>query len=362
MNNRKKILSLQGLRAVAFIGIFTEHAGLTHLGSWGVSCFLVLSGFLMYYNYGLNGGGAITIKTNILLAVKRIKTLYPLHCLTFAIAIIVYWDNQRLDSIRHIIIWIIKVALNLSLLQSLVPKSEFYWSFNAVSWYLSTAVIIYFAFPYIRKGINKNKNNYGIVIKYAIIITFQSIISVLLLIFSDWVNNIPVTISDDLTKYVTYICPLYRICDFYLGCLLGYIFHQHFVWLKNSKSASMLELLSFSVILFLQIIEIKQIGIMGSAAFRYSFLYIFNTSLLVYLVSLNRGIISKYILSSPILVSIGNISAYAFLFHQLIIVILRKVYSENKLLIATVSFLLTMFLSYGWSYFKIIKKNRIQKI
>lgn len=45
-------MSLQGMRALAFIGIFSEHAGLTHLGSWGVSCFLLLSGFLMYYNYG----------------------------------------------------------------------------------------------------------------------------------------------------------------------------------------------------------------------------------------------------------------------------------------------------------------------
>lgn len=29
-------MSLQGMRALAFIGIFSEHAGLTHLGSWGV--------------------------------------------------------------------------------------------------------------------------------------------------------------------------------------------------------------------------------------------------------------------------------------------------------------------------------------
>ena len=40
-----RILSLQGLRALAFIGIFTEHAGLTHLGSWGVSCFLFYLAF-----------------------------------------------------------------------------------------------------------------------------------------------------------------------------------------------------------------------------------------------------------------------------------------------------------------------------
>lgn len=51
---KNKLAALQGIRALAFLGIFSEHAGITHLGSWGVSCFLILSGFLMYYNYGDN--------------------------------------------------------------------------------------------------------------------------------------------------------------------------------------------------------------------------------------------------------------------------------------------------------------------
>lgn len=277
---------------------------------------------------------------------------------------IVYWGNQRLDNVRHIIIWIIKVIFNLLLLQSWVPKSEFYWSFNAVSWYLSTAVVMYFVFPYIRTEINKIKNNYEIAIRFAIVITLQCAISVLLFIFSDWVSNVPVTISDDLTKYVTYICPLYRIGDFYLGCLFGYIFHsKNLVWLKNFKIASVIEMLLFSAIWFLQVIENNQIGIMGAAAFRYSLLYIFDALLLIYLVGLNEGIISRYILSSKILVSIGNISGYAFLFHQLIIVVLRKVsgLNGNKMLIAIVSFALTILLSYSWSRLRNIKVNRVRK-
>lgn len=363
MDNRKKILSLQGLRALAFIGIFTEHAGLSHLGSWSVSCFLVLSGFLMYYNYGVGGvfQGDNSVKDNIIFAIKKVETLYPLHCFTFIVAMVIYWDNQRLDSVRHIIIWIMKVVFNLLLLQSLIPKAEFYWSFNAVSWYLSTAAVMYLAFPYIRKGISKIKGNYGITIRFVAVIIFQGMISVLLLIFHDWVSNVPITISDDLTKYVTYICPLYRMGDFYLGCLLGYAFCKRFVLLKNLKAASVFELLSFSAVFYLQIIESKQIGFWGTAAFRYSLLYIFDTLLLIYLVGLNKGIISKYILSSRILVWIGNISGYAFLFHQLIIVLLRRMFghNENKLLVAIISFLTTMLLSYAWKYLKIFKVRKV---
>lgn len=49
----KKIPSLQGVRAMAFLSIFLFH--ITVVGRWGpygVSIFLVLSGFLMSYHYG----------------------------------------------------------------------------------------------------------------------------------------------------------------------------------------------------------------------------------------------------------------------------------------------------------------------
>ena len=44
-------MSLQGIRAIAFLGIFLYHCELIETGPWGVSIFLILSGFLMSYNY-----------------------------------------------------------------------------------------------------------------------------------------------------------------------------------------------------------------------------------------------------------------------------------------------------------------------
>lgn len=47
----RRLNSLQGLRAVAFMGVFLGHCGIGSGGGMGVSVFLVLSGFLMIYNY-----------------------------------------------------------------------------------------------------------------------------------------------------------------------------------------------------------------------------------------------------------------------------------------------------------------------
>ena len=47
---QNQLKSLQGVRALAFAGIFSSHCGCSDLGAWGVSVFFILSGFLMVYN------------------------------------------------------------------------------------------------------------------------------------------------------------------------------------------------------------------------------------------------------------------------------------------------------------------------
>lgn len=67
---------------------------------------------------------------------------------------------------------------------------------------------------------------------------------------------------------------------------------------------------------------------------------------------MSEGVVTKYILSSKLLVEIGNISGYAFLIHQLVIVVVRKLCGVTgpNLEIAFVSFLLTIGMSYLWIY------------
>ncbi len=70
----KRINGLQFLRLIAFLCIFFSHAmrELSILGAAGVSVFIILSGFLMTYNYY---DREITVNP-FKFAVRKIKLLY----------------------------------------------------------------------------------------------------------------------------------------------------------------------------------------------------------------------------------------------------------------------------------------------
>lgn len=83
-----KIPALQGLRAIAFLCVFFHHSGLgilcTPLGPFGVSVFIVLSGFLMGGKYIANN---VELSFNPMFAIKKISQLYPLHIITLVLSI-----------------------------------------------------------------------------------------------------------------------------------------------------------------------------------------------------------------------------------------------------------------------------------
>ncbi|MDZ4992184.1 hypothetical protein GNF80_04245 [Clostridium perfringens] len=55
------IESLQGLRSLAMLGIFLFHSGLLLRGTFPVTFFFILSGFVLYYNYS-NKINSVSIK------------------------------------------------------------------------------------------------------------------------------------------------------------------------------------------------------------------------------------------------------------------------------------------------------------
>ena len=142
MNNREKINSLQSLRALAFIGIFLQHAGAEHIkwSSLGVSVFFVLSGFLLVISNYEREDTVLSFLTNFKYSCRKVKNIYPLHIITMVLcllldilAIIRKWSVGRALTLLG------ETALNIPLLQSWYPKHSVNVSLNGVAWYLSVS-------------------------------------------------------------------------------------------------------------------------------------------------------------------------------------------------------------------------------
>ena len=149
---RKRIESLQIVRALACIGIFASHSEIKWLegfGPWGVSIFLVLSGFLMVYNHlDDNENTNYSILNAIKYGLSKIKKLYPLYVISMTFMVPFLLVGADRFSIAHAsLIWV----LNLGLIQEWVPLS--FRSPNAPGWFLDAILLSYIVFPLVMKKI-----------------------------------------------------------------------------------------------------------------------------------------------------------------------------------------------------------------
>lgn len=200
---RKKNKAFQGLRGYAIILIFLSHFNFmnnakgvnitTWLGGLGVELFILLSGFLLIENHG---NGNIEIKKYF---VHKIKKFYPLHIVTLAIAI--PFSIKALLSLD--IKTIASLISNALLVQTWVPASNFYFGFNAVSWYLSITVFFIVVSRLVVKFWNK--------------ISLKMTIVVIGCIFIIQLLVCGLTKSLIISHWIIYVAPFVRLLDFIIG-------------------------------------------------------------------------------------------------------------------------------------------------
>lgn len=305
---KKKILSLQTIRAFAFLGIFLSHTRITSLplGTWGVSVFLVLSGFLMttaYYDKTLQTG----FVPSLLFGWKKVLALYPLHILMMLAALPIFYKGIATTSVH--------IAANITLMQSWWPDSSVYFSLNSVAWYLSVCLFAYFVFPAVLKKLQRAASVKHLLIIAAVVIVLQNIPAYLTHHFR------PIPIGDNFYKWVTYILPLSRVGDFIVGSVFGCIFVR-----RNREetlrpiAANVLELAALGLTLASILCSADKLNVWWS---RYSLWYLPGALLLVYAFAINKGLLSK-ILTNKVTVWLGDLSAYGFLLHQMIIRYLQR--------------------------------------
>lgn len=342
---KERLQSIQVIRAIAFILIFLSHVEIVSTGPIGVSLFLVLSGFCMTYAY-LDRPEKIPspgLMNNAKFAWQKVKKLYPLHVVTLLFVSLIVFGGLFLHRVSYTEIaeqgaYFITNGL---LLQSWIPWRDGYFSFNAVSWYLSTAAFSYFLFPLVFREV-QSKSKKRIARLVAITLGLMIIVAIILGIGEQnfgWTNAI--------LKWVVYICPLYRAGDFIIGLVAGYVFVTHII----SKSGVHCTIAEIIIIALMMV----QVMIYGSGAMPTNWsltLFWLPTSIIcVYLFSVNKGIVSRVLSKSKVLVWLGNISGEAFLIHHICIKAAEYI-TKNKWVVAVISFSVTLICTGIWKWIK----------
>ncbi len=143
---------LTGVRTFLALGILFFHytpphatyvrpiieAGFTYIG-----CFLLISGFVLSYNYAHR---ANTLKVGRFYA-ARASRLYPVYLMS----LLVSFDMLHAEWLArpHAAFWA-GTALTVTLLQGWSPSLATFW--NTVAWTLSTEAMLYLTFPFINRA------------------------------------------------------------------------------------------------------------------------------------------------------------------------------------------------------------------
>lgn len=229
-----------------------------------------------------------------------------------------------------------KCISNIFLLQSLIPSSGFYYSFNGVSWYLSLTMVLYILFPYIKKWIEEKDPILMSCILFFIMILYCGIVGI-------------ISPSADVSKWLVYINPFFRYFDFSIGCCAAMIY-------KTGRFKN--KTLEFLEILFC-LLSIGSIILFGKLKTSESFMWLIYS--LIYVPAIYCGLLSisheESILSKVLgfkpFVWLGNISGYTFLIHQIAIWYAGAILSKlglNNLLRIVASFIITVLLAIAYDY------------
>lgn len=346
---KPRLDSLQVIRAIAFMLIFLAHANILPTGSGGVSIFLVLSGFCMTYSYldrpeKMPGHGMIN---NVKFAWGKIKKLYPLHLITLLFVAAVIFGGLFLHhaSRKELAEQGGYFVANLLLLQSWIPWRDGYYSFNAVSWYLSTTAFLYFIFPLVFKII-QTKDTKRILTLLGIVLGSMIAIAALLGIGKTswgWPSGI--------IKWIIYICPLYRAGDFIIGLIAGYFFIT-----RSTSTGTRHTAAQIAVVLAIAAQYFIYHAVSGHGNWMLTLFWLPGSVLCIYLFAENNGLVSEILTKSKVLIGIGNISAEAFLIHQ-ICVKMSEYITKNKWVAALIAAIATVIatLIWRWLYDKVYK-------
>ncbi len=330
MENKRWLTGLDFVRAAACIAILSFHMNITVLGTFAVTVFFLLSGFLMTYNALSSAqNDSPSLRGSIFFGVRRIGKLYPAHLISMTGPALMLLYGIYSGAVNFDTKLITCFVTNILLVQSLLPDEDIYLFLNIVAWYLSTSMFLYMAFPYIIAHIRKYKNTRQA--WYYIAAAFLAQILAIYLVHT-YVRGISLLSGSyisgkDFFKWFAYISPFARIFDFFIGCNLAYIFQNRKKTVLSHVSAGFLECgaIAFAVITQLAYKNglLPEISIYGTA-------FIPASALLIWEFARGDGFVSR-LMDNPVVHYISGLSSYIFIFHFTVIKLMTPIINRIPL-------------------------------
>ena len=333
MEGNARIKTLEGLRAVAFLGVVFCHTNLAQgyfnlVGHWGVSVFFVLSGFVALYSQIDKKDFTPSISYNFSYLIKRMKKLYPLHILTTLAYIPFEFIGESKSPLSTVLI---RLGLNVAFLQEWLPLNK--RSYNGVSWFLCTSALFYFIFPYLLKHIQKGYSVKKALRAIAVCILIEvAIAAVSILFLPRPVYSIDMFWTYNTVLWFVYYFPLSRIFDCLIGCNLAYIFlcnKDRKISSSTAKESGALIISIISTVIASMLTPITPIeaevpAVNYTIGWSYALLFLPSAISMVYLFAYGQGKISQFF-THNIFMYAAKISPYGFLIHYVVFNYLKNV-------------------------------------
>ena len=316
LKNTNKLDQLTSLRFFAALMIVIHHSeGLfgikNNIGvnfGQGVSFFFVLSGFILAYVYP---------KLDTWIEIKqfwraRVARIWPGYFASFLLGFWLFpydWDTKA-------------AIANLLMVQAWIPMSSYYFSFNGVSWSISTEFFFYFMFPFIITKWNST---------WLMKLTLFSAVLIVVITISTFLSLPDYGVSTEgsngllITQHgLIYISPLSRIVEFVFGMCITLAWRKTRELKWSSPVATAYEvcaILFVAISMYYSIILIlwsKPILSAPAALWLVHSGSLFAFGLLIYVMAQGYGKISA-ILAHPFLVLLGEISFSLYMLHLMLL-------------------------------------------
>lgn len=326
MNIEKRIVQLDGLRAIMCAIIFVSHLNIFPLPkvidhfyntyienpTIAVDFFFVLSGFGVYYSYS---NSSTELKTGFHFAKKRISKMYPIYVVSLVLGVLYCVTTQAATGsldLFEVIKIIIKLFIALTLTQSLIGDQGIAGTFNAPAWFISSLFFSYMLCPLFIKITKRTKNKKELVLN--IIATY-----LLILLLSAIALKIEgISLFNGLydINYLFYAHPAIRCLYLLMGMQIARAYTKSFI-----KANGMFSTIYITASILYYFLRDK----LCFSQIQYRAIDVINCCVLLIVVLSNNKI--KTLLSNKNLVDLGNNSAYIYFYHWPIIFLIIEAFS-----------------------------------